>query len=88
MLMHITKCGWSKAISQESIQLAHHELGNLNFFAAPAAQLRRWLDYTARQSNLEKLRARAEGETSLYVRKDALGIPPGFVPDFEVNRLP
>ena len=36
---------------------------------------------------LEKLRARAEGETSLYTRKDAIGIPPGFVPDYEVNSL-
>ena len=87
MLMHLTKCGWADATSKDFIQLAHVELGSLSLFAAPDAQLHRWLTYSARQHNLETLRARAEGETSTYGRKDATGIPPGFVPDYEVNRL-
>ncbi len=87
MLMHLAKCGWANATSRNSIQLAHVELGNLNFFAAQAAQLHRRLTYTAGQHNPEKLRATAEGETATYGRKDAKGIPSGTVPDLAVNRL-
>ncbi len=59
----------------------------MDFFTAPLAQVTRWLSYTARQHIFEGLRARAEGETSGFPRKDAKGIPLLFVPDLEVNRL-
>ena len=36
---------------------------------------------------MEGLRARAEGETNGFPRRDAKGIPKIFVPDLEVNRL-
>ena len=59
----------------------------MDFFTAPDAQLTRWLSYTARQNLLEGIRARAEGETSGIARRDARGIPTGFEPNLEVNRL-
>ena len=59
----------------------------MGFFIAPVAQLERRLSYTASQYLLDNLRARAEGETNGYARKDAKGIPHNFVPDLSVNRL-
>ncbi len=85
--MHLTKCEWAKATTSDSTQVAHVELGTMDFFTAPDAQLKRWLSYTARQILLEGLRARAEGESAAFARRDAIGIPTGFVPDLEVNRL-
>ena len=74
LLMHLTKCGWEKAPTQK-----HYNSGSKrsrhDFFTAPLAQLTRWLSYTARQHIFEGLRARAEGETSGFPRKDAKGIP-------------
>jgi hypothetical protein len=87
LLMHLTKCGWGKVPTTSTLIVAQNELGTMDFFTAPLAQLTRWLSYTARQHIFEGLRARAEGETSGFPRKDAKGIPPLFVPDLEVNRL-
>ncbi len=75
LLMHLTKCGWEKAPTKNTLIVAQHELGMMDFFTAPLAQLTRWLSYTARQHIFEGLRARAEGETSGFPRKDAKGIP-------------
>ena len=85
--MHLNKCEWSKAVTSDSLIFAHNELGTMDFFTSPDAQLKRWLSYTARQVICEGLRARANGETCLFPRKDAQGIPAGFVPDIELNRL-
>ena len=56
-------------------------------FTAPAAQIERWLSYTASQSLLEDLRARSEGETNGFARRDAKGVLPGIVPSLAVNWL-
>ena len=85
--MHLAKCGWVKIPTVNTLIVAHNELGTMDFFTAPVAQLERWLSYTASQSLLEDLRARAEGETDGFARKDAKGIPYGFAPDITVNRL-
>ena len=85
--MHLTKCGWSKVPRRNTLIAAHDELGTMDCFIAAVAQLERWLNYTASQSLLDDLRARAEGETNGYARKDAKGIPHSFVPDLSVNRL-
>ena len=85
LLMHLAKCGWIKFPTTNTLIIAHHELGTMLFFIAPAAQIARWLSYTASQSILEDLRARAEGETNGFARKDAKGILPGFVPDLPVK---
>ena len=69
------------------MQVANVDLGTMDFFTAPDAQLKRWLSYTARQIILEGLRARAEGENNTFPREDAISILPGFVPDLEANRL-
>ena len=86
LLMHLTKCGWTKAPTRNTLIVAHNELGTMEFFIAPRAQLERWLSYTASQYLLNNLRARAEGETNGYARKDARGIPVNFVADLSVNR--
>ncbi len=57
----------------------------MDIFTSQDAQLKRWLSYTARQVSFK--RARAEGDSAYSPRKDAAGIPEGFVPDLEVNRL-
>ena len=85
--MHLIKCGWAKVPTTNTLIVAQNELGTMDFFKAPLAQLSRWLSYTARQHIFEGLRARAEGETTGFHRKDAKGIPDLFVPDLEVNRL-
>ena len=87
LLMHLTKCEWSKATTSDSLIVAHIDLGTKGFFTSTDAQVKGWLSYTARQVILDGLRARAEGETPYFPRKDAAGIPEGFVPDLEVNRL-
>ncbi len=87
LLKHLAKCGWTKIVTHNSLNVSHEDLGTMDFFASPDAQLKRWLSYTARQIIFEGLRARAEGETSGFPRKDAKGIPLLFVPDLEVNWL-
>ncbi len=49
LLMHLTKCEWTKAVASDSLIVAHADLGTMDFFASPDAQLKRWLSYTARQ---------------------------------------
>mgnify|MGYP000214292680 CR=1 FL=1 len=85
--MHLAKCEWTKAVTSDSLIVAHTDLGTMDFCASPDAQLKRWVSYTARHILCEGLRARAEGENHLFPRKDAVGIPAGFVPDLELNRL-
>ena len=85
--MHLAKCDWVKIPTTNTLVVAHHELGSMDFSSAPAAHIERWLPYTASQSLLEDFRARAEGETTGFARKDAKGIPSGFVPDLAVDRL-
>ncbi len=60
LLMHLAKCEWSKATTSDSLQVAHIELGTMDVFTSPDAQLKRWLSYTGGQIILEGLRARAE----------------------------
>ena len=86
LLMHLTKCGWANVPTTNTLIVAQNELGTV-FFIAPVAQLERWLSYTASQSLLEDLRARAEGETNGFARKDDTGIPHSFAPYLSVNRL-
>ena len=85
--MHLTQMRMGKVPTKNILIVAQNELGTMEFFTAPLAQLNRWLSYTARQHIFEGLRARAEGETSGFPRKDAIGIPLLFVPDLEVSRL-
>ena len=61
--------------NQHTLIVARNELGTMDFFTAPLAQLTRWLSYTARQHIFEGLRARAEGETSGFPRKMPGGTP-------------
>ena len=86
LLMHVARCDWIKEVTTNCLIVTHQELG-AEFFTAPNAQLDRWRSFTARRSLLDDLRARAEGETSGYARKDANGILKGFTPDLEANRL-
>ncbi len=47
LLMHLAKCGWEKLPTTNTLSVAHHELGTMDLFTAPSAQLERWLSYTA-----------------------------------------
>ncbi len=85
LLMHLNKCEWAKAVTSDSLIVARVDLGTVFFCTSPGAQLKRWLSYAARQVICEGLRARTDGETNLSPRKDAIGIPAGFVPDLELN---
>ncbi len=87
LLMHLNKCEWAKAVASDSLIVAHVDLGTMYFFTSHDAQLKRWLSYTARHVICEGLRARTDGETNLSPRKDAIGIPAGFVLAQEFNRL-
>ena len=69
LLMHLNKCEWSNAVTSDSLTVAHSELGTMDFFTSPDAQLKRWLSYTARQAMCEGLRARANGETCFFPQK-------------------
>ena len=59
LLMHLAKCGWVKIPTTNTLIVAQHELGTMDFFTAPAAQIEKCLSYTASQSLLEDLRAGA-----------------------------
>ncbi len=67
--MHLAKCEWTKAVTSDSLIVAHTDVGTMDFFRSPDAQLKRWLSYTARQVICEGLRARADGGTYLSHEK-------------------
>ena len=54
LLMHLAKCEWSKATTSDSLQVAHIELGTMEFFTSLDAQIKRWLSYTARHNHLRR----------------------------------
>ncbi len=78
--MHLSKCEWAKAITSDSLIVAHVDLGTMVFFTFPDAQLERWLSYTARQVICEGLRARADGEHTISLAKMLQGSQPDLSP--------